>query len=78
MEIPLANSFSVSQKVMSPHVDIAGASGGGVFRLVEAKSGNQIIGRLELGGIIYFGSAGFEIVNAHPLSAVKPKGEFLT
>jgi hypothetical protein len=66
----------VSDKVMPPHVDVAGASGGGVFRLIETQSGNKIIPRLYLGGIIYFGSPGFEIVNAHPISAVKPNGEF--
>jgi len=44
---------------------------------LESQNGqNQIIARLELGGIIYFGSPGFEIVSAHPLSAVKPNGEF--
>lgn len=77
MEIPLSNSFSVSDKVMPPHVDIAGASGGGVFRLLETQSENEISAKLYLGGIIYFGSPGFEIVNAHPISTLKPNGEFI-
>ena len=75
MEIPLANSFSVSEKVIPPKVDLSGASGGGVFRLVETHKENQIVGKLELTGIIDFGS-GLEIVSAHPLSKMKPNGEF--
>jgi hypothetical protein len=76
MEIPLSNSFSVSDTLIPPRVDLAGASGGGVFRLVETQSKNGIVASLYLGGIIYFGSPGLEILNAHPISALKPNGEF--
>jgi hypothetical protein len=58
MEIPLSNSFSVSEKLMPPHADLAGISGGGVYRLIERVVGNSVEGSLELAGIIYFGSGG--------------------
>jgi hypothetical protein len=76
MGIPLANSFSVSEKLMPPHVELAGISGGGVFRLIERAVGNSVEGSLELAGIIYFGSAGLELVSAHPLGSLNPSGEF--
>jgi hypothetical protein len=76
VEIPLANSFSVSEKLIPPNVDLAGASGGGVFRLIETQVGSQLTGLLELVGIIYFGSPGFEVLNAHPVSVIKANGEF--
>lgn len=62
--------------VRAPHVDLAGISGGGVYRLIERVVGDSVGGSLELAGIIYFGSAGFEVVSAHDLSSLSPNGEF--
>lgn len=77
VEIPLADSFSVSQKLMAPNIDLAGISGGGVFRLVEGLLGrNLLVANLELCGIIYFGSPTMEVLNAHPLSKLSRNGEF--
>ena len=76
MEILLANSLSVSEKLMPPHAELAGISGGGVFRLIERAVGNLLEGSLELVGIIYFGSAGLELVSAIPLGSLNPNGEF--
>ena len=61
---------------MPPQVELGGISGGGVFRLIERSVGDSVEGRLELAGIIYFGSASFELVSAHPLSSLNPNGEF--
>lgn len=77
VEIPLADSFSVSRTLMPPHIDLAGTSGGGVFRLVEGLLGrNQLVANLELSGIIYFGSASMEVLSAHPLTKLLRNGEF--
>lgn len=76
IEIPLANSFSVSEKLIPPHTDIAGISGGGVFRLTETHFAAGIEGRLDLIGIVYSGSPGFEVIHAHPLSCMERNGEF--
>ena len=64
----------VSEKLMPPHVEVAGISGGGVFRLIERTAGNVVESSLELAGIIYFGSAAWEVVNAHPLRSLNPNG----
>jgi hypothetical protein len=78
VEIPLANSFSVSEKLMPPNVDLAGASGGGVFRLVETFAQNQLTARLELIGIIYYGSPGYEVIRAHPIDSITVSGDYLS
>jgi hypothetical protein len=77
VEIPMANSIGLSRELMPPNVDLAGASGGGVFRLTELQSANNLIGALDLTGIIYFGSPGFDVINAHQLSIIKSTGEFV-
>jgi hypothetical protein len=75
--IPLADSFSVSSKLIPPNEDLSGISGGGVYRVVETfEAGRLVSGRLDLIGIIYFGSPGWEVLVAHPLNSLKRNGEF--
>jgi hypothetical protein len=76
VEIPLANSFSVSETLMPANVDLGGASGGGVFRLVETSAGSQLTGSLELIGIIYYGSPGYEVIRAHPINSITASGGY--
>lgn len=78
VEIPLTNSFSVSEKLMPSNIDLAGASEGGVFRLAETCSGNQLTGRLEFIGIIYYGSPGYEVIRAHPIHSITALGDCLS
>jgi hypothetical protein len=55
------------------HADLGGWSGGPVFRIVEQET----VTRLEIAGVIYEYTSGYEIVLAHPLSCIAADGTFL-
>jgi hypothetical protein len=76
VDCPMGSSFGVSEKTMPPNVDLAGVSGGGIYRVIESFIKGILFSRLELTGIIYFGSPGYEVVAGHFLSDMNSKGAF--